>query len=44
MPTKKQKPMHPGEVLLKEFLEPLNLPQKQLLSILAGRMQGLMKL
>lgn len=26
---KKNKPKHPGEVLLKEFLEPLNLLQKQ---------------
>lgn len=25
----KKKPLHPGEVLLKDFLETLNLPQKQ---------------
>lgn len=29
MPSKKMKCRHPGEVLLKDFLEPLNLPQKR---------------
>lgn len=29
MLSKKRKPQHPGEVLLKEFLVPLNLSQKQ---------------
>lgn len=29
MGTKNKPPLHPGEVLLKEFLEPLDLPQKQ---------------
>ena len=30
MPVKKLKPIHPGEVLLEEFLKPMNLSQNRL--------------
>jgi addiction module HigA family antidote len=30
MPTKKMAPLHPGEILLEEFLKPLGLSQNQL--------------
>ncbi len=30
MPTKKLEPIHPGEVLLEEFLEPMGLSQNQI--------------
>lgn len=29
MPTKKIKPIHPGEILLEEFLKPMNLSQNR---------------
>lgn len=29
MPAKNKPPLHPGEVLFKDFLEPLNLSQRQ---------------
>jgi addiction module HigA family antidote len=30
MPPKKMKPLHPGEILLEEFLKPMNLSQNKL--------------
>ena len=30
MPSKKMDPLHPGEILLKEFLKPMNLSQNKL--------------
>ena len=30
MPTEKLKPVHPGEILLEEFLKPMNLSQNRL--------------
>ena len=30
MPSKKMSPLHPGEILLKEFLKPMNLSQNRL--------------
>jgi len=38
MLPKNRPPTHPGEMLLKEFLEPAGITQKSFLSILAGPM------
>ena len=44
MKAKKIAPVHPGEILMEEFLKPLGISQYRLAKISMCRLLGLMKL